>query len=1149
MKLNKIIHIDNWFSRSINLERDGSSLDAVTAYVPTSTTLRTLQSIAKGFTNSKHHRAWTLIGPYGSGKSSFAIFLNALTQKKDSKLFMHASKKLALLDKDLAKRFINTSSKGNSLNIMLTGSYACLETELFNAIKLSLKQFKFTKKSQSQIDEFIKTVGKKSEPNDVIKFIQLIQSSIEQSKISCSGIIIAIDELGKFVEYAGKNQGDIYLLQSLAELSVHASKTPIFFIGMLHQTLDFYAKELDAQTKNEWRKIQGRFEEITFVESIEQTIRIISRAIIQDFSKSQIADLKRIIKQPALGILESKIFPNLVKIREAVEFFHSVYPLHPITAILLPILAQKLGQNERTVFTYLGSSEQFGFQSQKAKLEYPNFILPAELFDYFVTNQASYIYDHYTHKRWLEVLNAIDRLGDADLHTINTLKTIGLLNIVGLSSNLRSSREFLEIIFNQKELSKSLKLLEKKSIITFRSFNNEYRVWQGSDFDFEQSLSHELAQLESFNLAEELNLLMPPLPLVAKRYSVTSGTLRLIPTLYLAESELVAGLNIDQRNPQAFLLLKDKKKIKPSSLSLIKNLPNNIIILDVNSDLGIENQAKELKALRVIYSTYDEIQSDPIAKKELSDQIDHRQTSITTTLKKLVDPSFSSWYWKGKKLKIKSNVEAQVQLSKILESIYAKSSVIKNELVNRDQVSSQGQSARIKLMKDMLNNREMHYLGYPKDKFPPEKTIFNAIFVVNDLYKFKQNYGRFEEPAKGANLFPIYAHLKKLLSNASEPVSFQTIQESLSAIPFGLKKGLQPLIFLGFYLANENNLAVYEDGIFRPYINNESIDRLVRKTEAFSFQMHAFEEQQSIISQYADSLFGDNSKEMNILNIVKKLSRVMKGLPEYVLNTRSNLSQEAIKFRSSFQLSKSPQDLLLRDIPIALGYDPDALKSQSKITAFSDDLNKTLTELNKCYEELLKDQKVKFNLAFELDSKYNLNQLRTSLRTKYLALRDYSVDSLTLKPFLTKMLDEDVEDQFWFEGMLSFLVKKHPHKWQDETISEAEVELRNISDRMKDIAKLQVYEAEKGTTTSKDIDVFVMRLKKKGEDERDVITTLSKEEKTQYLEFKSAILNILNEYSSNNEERLTLLAPLIDEILKDNIMIKDKLKAVKKDKE
>ena len=96
--------------------------------------------------------------------------------------------------------------------------------------------------------------------------------------------------------------------------------------------------------------------------------------------------------------------------------------------------------------------------------------------------------------------------------------------------------------------------------------------------------------------------------------------------------------------------------------------------------------------------------------------------------------------------------------------------------------------------------------------------------------------------------------------------------------PLGVKRGVQPVLFMGFFLANENNIAAYEDGIFRPYINNESIDRLVRKTESFAFQMHAFEEQQTIISQYSDSLFGDDSKESNILNIVKKLSRVMKGL-------------------------------------------------------------------------------------------------------------------------------------------------------------------------------------------------------------------------------------------------------------------------------
>ncbi|MEL0115001.1 MAG: hypothetical protein VW894_01700, partial [Gammaproteobacteria bacterium] len=588
---------------------------------------------------------------------------------------------------------------------MLTGSFASLEDKLFHAIFDRIMQLNLSKKSLASLKEFKSSLSK-IEPNNVIELVTRSQSAIEESNLKFGGLIIVIDELGKFVEYAGKNQSDIYLLQSLAELSVVNSKTPLFFIGMLHQTLDYYAKELDIQTKNEWRKIQGRFEEITFIESIEQTIRIIARAMLPSFSQSQDNQVKRDLKSSAQGIVDNKIFANLSKIRETVNFFHAVYPLHPVTAILLPILAQKLGQNERTVFTYLGSAEQFGFQDQIANIDFPSMIMPSALFDYFVTNQASYIYDHFTHKRWLEVLDAIERLGDSDELTLNLLKTIGLLNIVGSNSNLRSSKEFLQSIFPESDIANSLKALETKSIITFRSFNNEYRVWQGSDFDFDAALSHELAQLDSFELSKEINELMSPVPLVAKKYSVESGSLRIIPSMYLTEKEFLESSNEQiSHSPRVIYMLKDNQKLSPKTLKLINNLPEHIITLDINSDLSIERQVKELKALRVIFTTYDSIQSDPIARRELSDQIDHRQTSVAKTLKKISDPSYSTWYWRGSKLKLNSQIAAQAQLSKILESLYPKCPVIKNELINRDFISSQGQSARTKLMKDMLNNR------------------------------------------------------------------------------------------------------------------------------------------------------------------------------------------------------------------------------------------------------------------------------------------------------------------------------------------------------------------------------------------------------------------------------------------------------------
>jgi len=1150
MKLDKLVKIDGWFSRSINVERDGSSLDAVNAYVLTSTALKTLKNIANGFSPSKFDRAWSFIGPYGSGKSSFAIFLNALLQDKETALFKTAASKLRPLDPALTDQFAAIATQGGALTIMVTGSYASLERALFKSILHSIDQVKFKKSDQSAINACIQSATQSPSSETVVNLLKLIQEGLESNNGLVAGIVIVIDELGKFAEYAAKNKGesDISILQVLSEWGQRNTLVPMFLIGMQHQSLEYYAKELDIETKAEWKKIKGRFTETPFLESVEQTIRIISKAIIPNFSNAQSVNIKKALKAAAQGIVDNKIFPDISKIRDAVDFFSSAYPLHPITAILLPALAQKLGQNERTVFTYLGSSEQFGFQDQLRELDYPSLIMPSVMFDYFVTNQASSVYDHFTHKQWVEVGEAINRLGDSEETTVNILKTIGLLNLVGSTTqNLRASNEILETIYSKAELAKALEVLQKKSIITYRRFNNEYRVWQGSDFDFEKSLSHEIAQFESFDLANELNALMPPLPLIAKRYSVISGTLRILPSSYLAEDQLpVRAENLSHSVPQAILLLKDKPNIQSSTLNILKSLPDHIIVLDVSSDLGLENQAKELKALRIIDSTYDTIQSDPIAKKELSDQIGHRQSTLTMTLKRLTDPLLSSWYWQGQKLKIKTNLDAQAKLSEILESVYSESPVIRNELVNKDQVSAQGQSARTKLMKDMLHNLSELNLGYEADKFPAEKTVFNAVFVANNLYTYEGDEGKFIEPLKGTNLFSVYQFLKERLLQTDEPVPFSEIQEALSAIPYGLKRGLQPLIFMGFYFANEATLAVYEDGIFQPYINNEHIDRLVAKTQSFAFQMHAFEGQQAIISQYAQTLFQEkDSKEINILNLVKTLSTVMKELPDYVFNTRANLSKEAIKFRSSYNLAKSPQDLLLKDIPIALGYKPEDLSKKSKIEAFSNDLNATLTELKQSYGNLLLNQIVKFNLAFEFNPKNNLREMRTKLRTKYLSLGDYSVDSLTLKPFLAKILEQGNDDRIWFEGLLSFLVKRDPTKWHDETISEAEVELRNISDRMKDISKLQVFEANNNTISTKDIDVYVMRLKKKGFDEQDFITMFSKNDQVKYEDFKIKMLKTLHEFSSNTEDHLTYLAPLLDEMLNNKIEMKNKLKIVK----
>src|SRR5699024_1783886 len=57
------------------------------------------------------------------------------------------------------------------------------------------------------------------------------------------------------------------------------------------------------------------------------------------------------------------------------------YPIHPLTLYILPRISKVFGQNERTLFTYLESDEQFGFRIQMEKNNY--YIHVDTIFDYY----------------------------------------------------------------------------------------------------------------------------------------------------------------------------------------------------------------------------------------------------------------------------------------------------------------------------------------------------------------------------------------------------------------------------------------------------------------------------------------------------------------------------------------------------------------------------------------------------------------------------------------------------------------------------------------------------------------------------------------------------------------------------------------------
>ena len=223
-----------------------------------------------------------------------------------------------------------------------------------------------------------------------------------------------------------RHTGDLFVLQSLAEFAARTNQTPLLMLTILHQAFEQYAQRLATSQREEWAKVQGRFEDVSFVEPTEQVIRLIGSAI------ERIAA----VEKPNLSVaVDLGLKPHRLDTNEFMSLLESCLPLHPTVALIASSLFRRFAQNERSLFALLNSSEPHGLQDFLANQTYDGRALPtftlSNLYDYIHTALGSSLYTSREGAKWAEIESAIERLPDPSPMTVKLIKTIGLLGIVG----------------------------------------------------------------------------------------------------------------------------------------------------------------------------------------------------------------------------------------------------------------------------------------------------------------------------------------------------------------------------------------------------------------------------------------------------------------------------------------------------------------------------------------------------------------------------------------------------------------------------------------------------------------------------------------------------------------------------------------------
>ena len=473
----------NNFSTSINILRD---TNREINYLPTPNARLVASQIVNDF--KQGIRSFNLVGTYGTGKSSFLV---AFEQSIKGEKSYFEPKFISKTEFDFVK---------------IIGSYSSI-----------IDQFSIF---------FDVQLVKNQEDNILAEIFNRYHSIKKENKV----MFIFIDEFGKFLENASKHnpEKELYFIQKLAEFCNNPTYN-IILLTTVHQNLESYAYGLSKIQQQEWTKVKGRFREITFNEPVEQLLYLASEFVNKNLKanlpRKEIATLTELI-------INTKAFVfNEVYLKEIAS---KLYPLDVLSASILTISMQRYGQNERSLFTFLESTDHTGLQKFNKKEN--TFYNLSNVYDYLNFNFYSFLTSKYNpdFAAWGAIRSSIEEVERAFDSNINdyakAVKVIGLFNIYAASgSNLDFNflTEYLQIACYIETPAVIIKNLEAKNIIRYRKHSNRYILFEGTDLDIESALIEAGNKIsEVVDITSLLNKHFQLQPVFAKQYSYTKGTPR-----------------------------------------------------------------------------------------------------------------------------------------------------------------------------------------------------------------------------------------------------------------------------------------------------------------------------------------------------------------------------------------------------------------------------------------------------------------------------------------------------------------------------------------------------------------------------------------------------------------------------------------------
>lgn len=742
---------------------------------------------------------------------------------------------------------------------------------------------------------------------DIVKlYMSVVEALCEQTDYT--GINIIFDEFSKFLE-SNLEKSQMYnlkIIQDIAEAAARSQKKQIHFTCITHKDI------LEYSTSDSFKTVEGRFSKIYFVTSSEQSYTLISNAIIKkdaydEFYKKNEKEFKSVIDIAS----KANVFKDLTDDDYRKKVVYGCFPLAPLTVYSLLKVSELVGQNERTLFTFLANNGAYtlgNFIDRNHKGV--EFLTVETIYDYFEELFKKEVFNAKVHSYWAKADSAIKQVKDEN--QIRIVKAVAIINMIKDGAFRTVPAHIKAALLMPDELfDVSIKELQRKHIMTERD-SSELVMLTANGVDVQKNIDNQIeSKAIRISVCDELNSRCDAGYIIPHEHNDKNCILRCFKKVFMTSTTFIQYKTADelmseyQYDGVVVCIVDEDARSTKEIISHVKSFENYPQIVVCVSDCPFSG---EIMLKKIVAA--EQIKEQAFKNNDIHylEEIEYFEEDLQKQVINLVDVLYSpssehsKFYNCDGNLNVNRQAVLNNRISSICDAIYSATPIVNNEMVNKRVLNTQNRKARDLVVSWLLDHSEDVMIPC-MDGYGPEVSIFKSVFKFTGLDS--------EQESNDDGINSVLVAIKTFVVGAeNRRVGFGGLYKELLSRPFGMRKGIIPLFIAYVLRTYKENVVVYFAGneveISAAVLN--SINDSPEKYELLLEQGTKEREQyidllEEIFEEYKDKKVGSANR---VYSVMRSMQNWYRSLPEYTKKytyyldkgTTVRLSDVIIGFRS-----------------------------------------------------------------------------------------------------------------------------------------------------------------------------------------------------------------------------------------------------------